>query len=151
MSKPELKNKLSMAKKSYNNTQEDDLDFHVFTKAGQVDKKFRYFVLFTTINENKLTEHDKEIIEYTIRKVDKRYKSQLESVSYGDDTYVHLHWLIPENVAPQSVYDLFLDVVSSEFNIVNYHVNSSNVDDFTQQDIVNYKKFLKNIKNERND
>ena len=140
-----------MAKKSYNNTHEGDFDFHIFTKAGLIGKKFRYYVLFTTINDKKLNDHDKEIIEYTIRNVDKRYESQLESVSFGDDTYVHLHWLIPDNVAPQTIYDHFLDVVSSEFNIVNYHVNSSNVDDFTNLDIIKYKNFLKNIKNERDD
>ena len=140
-----------MAKKSYDNIQKDDLDFSVFTKAGQVGKKFRYYVLFTTINDKKLTDHDKEIIEYTIKEVDKKYKSQSESVSFGDDTYIHVHWLIPDDVAPQSVYDLFLDAVSSQFNIVNYHVNSSNVDDFTKQDIANYKNFLSGVKHETND
>ncbi len=129
----------------------DDFDFQVFTKAGQVGKKFRYYVLFTTINDKKLTDHDKEIIEYTLDLVDKRYKSKVESISYGDDTYVHLHWLIPDNVAEQAICDLFLDAVSSKFCILNYHFNSSNIDDFTKQDIIKYKKFLKTIKNERDD
>lgn len=136
-----------------NKTQEDDIFdlISVTTKSGQVGNRFRYYVLFTTINDKKLTDHDKEIIEYTIKEVDKKYKSKIESTSFGDGTYVHLHWLIPDNVAPQSVYDLFLDVASSKFNILNYHVNTSNVDDFTKQDIVDYKKFLKSIKNERDD
>lgn len=142
-----------MSKKSHKSTQDDDIFdlLSVTTKAGQIGNRFRYYVLFTTINNKKLTDHDKEIIEYTVKEIDKKYKSKIESTSFGDGTYVHLHWLIPDNVAPQSVYDLFLDVVSSKFNIVNYHVNTSNVDDFTKQDILEYKKYLKNIKNERDD
>ena len=138
-----------MVKKSDNSIWEDGVQ--VFTKAGHLGKKFRYYVLFTTISDKKLTEHDKEIIEHTIKEVDNKYKSKAESVSFGDETYVHIHWLIPDNVPPQSVYDLFLDVISSKFNIVNYHVNSSNVDDFTSKDIVEYKEFLRKIKNKMDD
>jgi hypothetical protein len=138
-----------MTKKSDDSIWEEGV--HVFTKAGQIGNRFRYYVLFTSINDKKFVKHDKEIIEYIIKEVDKEYKSKAESISFGDETYVHIHWLIPDNVAPQSVYDKFLDVVSSKFNIVSYHVNSSNIDDFTKQDIVEYKKFLKNTKNERDD
>jgi len=141
-----------MAKKSHNTHDDDIFDLvSVTTKAGQIGNRFRYYVLFTTINDKKLTDRDKEIIEYTIKQVDKKYKSKVESTSFGDGTYVHLHWLIPDNVSPQSVYDKFLDVASSKFNIVNYHVNTSNIDDFTKQDIIDYKKFLRTIKNERDD
>lgn len=142
-----------MAKKSHKNTKDDDIFdlVSVTTKAGQIGNRIRYFVLFTTINDKKITTYNKEIIEYTIKEVDKRYKSMVESVSYGDDTYVLLHWLIPDNAAPQSVYDLFLDVVSSKFNIVNYHFNTSNVDDFTQKDIAKYKKFLREDIHETDD
>lgn len=120
-------------------------------KQGRLVTAFRYYVLFTTINDKKLADHDKEIIEYTIKELDRKYKSKIESTSFGDGTYVHLHWLIPDDVAPQSVYNLFLDVASSKYNIVNYHVNSSNVDDFTKQGIIKYKKFLRGIKNETDD
>ncbi len=141
-----------MAKKS-NNGQEDDIFdlISVTTKAGQVGNRFRYYILFTTISDKKLTDYDKEIIEYTVKEVDKKYKSKSESVSFGDGTYVLIHWLIPDNIAEQSVCDLFLDVASSKFNILNYHFNSSNVDDFTKNDIINYKKFLRGIKNETAD
>ncbi len=120
----------------------DELDMLVSTKAGQVGNRYRYFAVFTTPNSKPLTENDSKVIKSALEKIAKKFDSQIEEIHVSDTFYVQITILIPEDVAPQSVYDALLDIVASKQHLLNYHVLTGNVKKFSDKDIDEYRQLL---------
>lgn len=117
-------------------------DISVTTKAGQVGSRFRYYAVFTTPNDELLTREQSKIVKTELEKVASKYNCRLDSIYFSGSYWIQVTILIPDNQEPQEVYDAFLDIVSSKYRLLNYHVLTGNVDKFTLEDIEKYRRLL---------
>ncbi len=118
---------------------DDDFDMSVTTKAGQVGNRYRYYAVFTTPNDVLLTREQSEVIKKELEKVAKKFDSRLDVIHFSGSYWMQVTILIPSNRIPQELYDSFLDIVSSQYRLLNYHVLTGNVKKFTPEEIEVYR------------
>ena len=109
----------------------------IISPLGGKGDKTRYYVVLSKKHNQPLTDKEKRSLSEMLYKVAKKKKSEVEDIEFGS-SYMLIKMLVSIYIALQDVIDAFLDVGSTDMDILRYHFFSINTHKPTKKDITEY-------------
>jgi hypothetical protein len=103
----------------------DGDEAYIDAPAGHVGDKLRYYVVFTTLDDRKLSKVEQMRLQSQLEGAMAWHHGSVESCKFTDDfTFTTL--LIPTDIAPQTPIDAYLDIASAQDKILRYYFYLTN-------------------------
>jgi len=115
-----MKNQYSGIKKEI-----DGDETYIDAPAGHVGDKLRYYVVFTSLDDRKLSKSEQDRLQSQLEGAMAWHHCEVESCKFIDD-FVFTTLLIPIDIAPQTPIDAFLDISSTHDKILRYYFYLTN-------------------------
>ena len=109
----------------------------IITPLGGKRDKTRYFVVVSKKKNKAFTSEEKKLLSKKMTELAKKKQSEVEDIEFGT-SYMMIKMLVSIDIALQEVIDAFLDIGSTEMNILRYHFFSINTHKPTKKEIQEY-------------
>ncbi len=103
----------------------DGDEVFIGSPAGFVGDKLRYYVVFTMMDDRKLSEIEKSRLQSQLDGAMAWHHCSVESCKFRDD-FMFTTLLIPVDLAPQIPIDAFLDIASTQDKVLRYYFYLTN-------------------------
>lgn len=103
----------------------DGDEAYIDAPAGHVGDKLRFYVVFTTMDDRKLSMAKQERIQSQLEGAMAWHHCSVESCKFTSD-FIFSTLLIPVDLAPQLPIDAFLDIASTQDKILRYYFYLTN-------------------------
>lgn len=103
----------------------DGDDTYIEAPAGHVGDKLRYYVVFTTLDDRKLSKVEQERLRSQLEGTMAWHHCSVESCKFSDD-FMFTTLLIQVDMAPQTPIDVYLDIASTQDKVLRYYFYLTN-------------------------
>ena len=115
-----MKNKSTGIKKEI-----DGDETYIDAPAGHVGDKLRYYIVFTAMDDRKLSKTEQERLQSQLEGAIAWHHCIVESCKFTDD-FIFTALLISTDIAPQTPIDAYLDIASTQDKILRYYFYLTN-------------------------
>lgn len=120
----------------------DGDEIYIDAPSGHVDGKLRFYVVFTTMDDRKLSMAEQERIRSQLEGAMAWHHCAVESCKFTSD-FIFTTLLIPVDMAPQTPIDAFLDIASTQDKVLRYYFYLTNNRSPEKEDLSWYAKDAK--------
>lgn len=103
----------------------DGDDTYIEAPAGHVGDKLRYYVVFTTLDDRKLSKVGQERLRSQLEGAMAWHHCSVESCKFSDE-FMFTTLLIQVDMAPQTPIDVYLDIASTQDKVLRYYFYLTN-------------------------
>ncbi len=103
----------------------DGDETYIDVPAGHVGNKLRYYVVFTTLDDRKLSKPEQDRLQSQLEGAMVWHHCGVESCKFTND-FMFATILIPIDIASQTPIDAFLDIASTQDKVLRYYFYITN-------------------------